>query len=29
VKVASIEDHAKETPSVAAVGLSIPSAEEC
>lgn len=29
VKVASIEDHAKESPSVSNVGLNIPTAKEC
>lgn len=29
VKVASIEDHAKHTPSVSPVSLNIPSAKEC
>ena len=29
VKVASIEDHAKEDPNVAAAGMNIPSAKEC
>jgi hypothetical protein len=29
VKVASIEEHAKETPNVPTAGMSIPSAKEC
>jgi hypothetical protein len=29
VKVALIADHEKEKPSVAAAGMSIPSAKEC
>jgi hypothetical protein len=29
VKVALIEDHVKEKPSVAMTGMSIPSAKEC
>jgi hypothetical protein len=29
VKVALIEEHAKEKPSIATAGMGIPSAKEC